>query len=164
VGLDISKEGIVMASKRYGDSIWIVGDLAKSPFRDKAFHAIVNLLSPSNYSEFKRLLHPGGLVIKAIPRPKYLIELRDELFDRTGKKVYQNDPTVSLFKEHFQLREAIEVSYTQQLSQAELRDIVQMTPLTWPADRDRIETFLDQGVAEITVDVEILVGTNGGKE
>lgn len=32
VGLDISKEGIIMASKRYKNRIWLVGDLANAPF------------------------------------------------------------------------------------------------------------------------------------
>ncbi len=86
IGLDISKDGILLASKRYENSIWIVGDLAKSPFGDQSFHIILNILSPSNYKEFKRLLVQDGLVIKVVPRPDYLKELREVLYDDMEKK------------------------------------------------------------------------------
>lgn len=85
VGLDISKEGIAMAAKRYENQIWMVGDLATSPLADQSFHVILNILSPANYKEFKRILVEDGLVIKVIPRPHYLKELRDELFDHNEK-------------------------------------------------------------------------------
>jgi 23S rRNA (guanine745-N1)-methyltransferase len=158
VGLDISKQGILMASKRYKNSFWIVGDVARSPFKSKSFHVILTILSPANYMEFKRLLIQDGLVMKVIPRPHYLKELREELFDNNRKKAYQHGKTVSLFKEHLQLLEAFELRYTKKLGKAELHDIVQMTPLAWSADSERIKTYVNQDSAEITVDVEILVG------
>ncbi|NGQ93930.1 methyltransferase domain-containing protein [Brevibacillus sp. SYP-B805] len=157
-GIDISKEGIAMAAKRYKNSLWMVGDLARTPFKDRSFQVILSILSPSNYTEFKRILIQDGLVIKVLPRPNYLKELREELFDTNSKKVYQNEKTVSLFKEHLQLLEAFQLRYTQNLSQSELPHIVQMTPLAWSADRERIKTYLKKDSAEITVDLEILVG------
>ncbi|MFY0759620.1 putative RNA methyltransferase [Metabacillus dongyingensis] len=56
VGIDISKEGILVASKNYTNKIWAVADLANTPFKDKQFNVILNILSPSNYAEFNRLL------------------------------------------------------------------------------------------------------------
>ncbi|MCM3079945.1 methyltransferase domain-containing protein [Brevibacillus invocatus] len=53
VGVDISKEGIRIAARSTSD-IWCVGDLAHCPFKDQSFHVILNLLSPSNYSDFRR--------------------------------------------------------------------------------------------------------------
>lgn len=60
--------------------------MAKSPFGDQSFHIILNILSPSNYKEFKRLLVQDGLVIKVVPRPDYLKELREVLYDDMEKK------------------------------------------------------------------------------
>lgn len=158
VGVDLSKEGILMAAKRYANSIWIVGDLARPPFQGQSFHVILNILSPSHYREFKRLLIHDGLVVKVVPRPHYLIELREALFANSRKKVYENAKTVSLFKEHVQLLEAFALRYTKKLGRSELHDLVQMTPLAWFTDNERIEKFINQESAEITVDVDILVG------
>lgn len=60
VGLDISKDGIQQAAKSYRDHVWIVGDLANLPFGNQTIDIIINILSPSNYAEFKRVLTSGG--------------------------------------------------------------------------------------------------------
>ncbi|WP_347400108.1 hypothetical protein [Aeribacillus pallidus] len=118
----------------------------------------LNILSPANYKEFKRILVEDGLVIKVIPRPHYLKELRDELFDHNEKKVYKNDQTVSLFKKHLHLLDVQHLCYTKNLNKADLKHLVQMTPLAWSADKGRIDAFINRDSAEIMVDLEILVG------
>lgn len=160
VGLDISKEGIAMAAKRYEKPIWLVSDLAKPPLNDQSFNVILNILSPSNYLEFKRVLVQNGLVIKVVPRPNYLKELREVLFDQTEKKVYKNDETVSLFKKHFCLVDDFNLCYSKNLSKAELKNLVQMTPLAWSSNNEDIEAYLNRESDEITVDLDILIGVN----
>ena len=83
VGIDISKEGIMVAAKNYSNKIWAVADLANTPFKDKQFDVILNILSPSNYAEFNRLLKSDGLVIKIVPQTGYLKELREHLFQKS---------------------------------------------------------------------------------
>ncbi|QWU15267.1 23S rRNA (guanine745-N1)-methyltransferase [Paenibacillus sophorae] len=160
IGLDLSKEGIVMASKRYEGSIWIVGDLAKSPLSDKSLNVVLNILSPSNYKEFKRILVQHGLVIKVVPRPGYLKELREALYDREEKKKYRNDETAALFRQHFILADVVHLNYTKELNQAELENMVRMTPLAWSGNQARIYSYINLGSAEITVDLDILIGIN----
>ncbi|MEC1717429.1 putative RNA methyltransferase [Schinkia azotoformans] len=160
VGLDIAKEGIVAAAKSYENPIWLVGDLAKSPLADHSFCVILNILSPSNYKEFKRMLVQDGLVIKVVPGSNYLKEIREALFESSEKKEYKNDDTISLFNEHFKLIHNIKLNYTKILSKEELYNLVRMTPLAWSGDQDRINAFSNQDSAEITVDLEILVGIN----
>lgn len=160
VGLDISKDGIALAAKKYKESIWLVGDLAKSPLGDRSFQVILNILSPSNYREFKRILAPNGLVIKVVPRPNYLKELRETLFANTKKVRYKNDDTVELFKKHFKLTGRFTLCYTKKLSPAERVYLVQMSPLSWNAEKAAVDAFINQVTAEITVDLDLLIGWN----
>lgn len=157
-GLDISKEAISMASRRYDHPIWLVSDLANMPFKDQSFHAIINILSPSNYKEFMRILVQDGLVIKVVPRSNYLMELREVLFKSKDKKMYKNDETVKLFKQHFHLRDVIPLNYSRLLNKAELVNLVQMTPLAWKSEKACIDSYINQDAAQITIDVELLVG------
>lgn len=158
VGLDISKEGIRMAAQAYDGPIWLVGDLAAAPLANQAFHVILNILSPSNYREFKRILAPKGLAVKVVPRPHYLKELREFLFPDGKKRTYSNQETVALFQEHFRLKEVVPLRYTRQLSRSGLFRLLQMTPLAWSADPARTAAFANREAAEITVDLDILVG------
>ena len=159
VGLDISKDGIVMAAKKYQEPIWLVGDLAKSPLEDQSFHLILNILSPSNYKEFKRILVPNGLVIKVVPRPGYLKEIREVFFEDTAKVTYKNDDTVELFKRHFKLIDVLNLCYTKRLNKAERINLVQMSPLSWNAEKTDVDSFINQDSSDITVNLDILIGT-----
>ncbi|MBL4954359.1 methyltransferase domain-containing protein [Neobacillus sp. YIM B02564] len=160
LGVDISKEGIRMAASNYKESIWLVGDLAHPPISAQSCHIILNILSPANYKDFKRILVSDGLIVKVVPRTNYLKELRKALFDDMDMKTYKNDETVSLFNQHFQLVNMIHLSYTKKLPQSDLSKLVQMSPLAWNSKKEQIDKFTNQVFSEITVDLDILVGVN----
>lgn len=158
VGLDISKEGIRMAASNYKEAIWFVGDLANIPIENKAINIILNILSPANYQEFKRVLHHEGLMIKIVPGADYLKELRQSIFNNTEKESYENEKTVSLFKEHFQSVEFKNLKYTKKLQPSELENLLQMTPLGWNVENSIKDEILRQEYFGITVDLDLLIG------
>ncbi|AVK86464.1 SAM-dependent methyltransferase [Lysinibacillus sp. B2A1] len=153
VGIDIAKEGILAASRHYPEQIWCVGDLAKSPFAKSSFDAILNILSPANYEEFKRLLAPGGCVVKVVPQSKYLHELRAQLYADSDKESYSNDQIVARFKESFMEVSVKRITYTTSLAIELIPALLEMTPMGW---------HKKEGAAihlyEITIDVDVLVG------
>lgn len=160
VGIDISKEGIMVASKNYSNKIWAVADLASTPFKNKQFDVILSILSPSNYAEFNRLLKSDGLVIKVVPQSGYLKELREHLFHKPEKQNYSNSETVERFNESFQFIESSRLIYTMNFNKSSLEWLVQMTPLTWSTTEERVKSFLNKNSAQITVDLDILIGKN----
>lgn len=160
VGIDISKEAIMVAAKHYSNLIWTVADLAKTPFKNQQFDLILNLLSPSNYTEFDRLLKPNGVVIKVVPGSNYLKELRDQVFGGSAKQNYSNYETVNLFKRHYQYVETMPVYETVKLDQSALQWLVEMTPLTWNVPKNELQSLSEHGFSELTLDLEILVGKN----
>jgi len=153
VGIDIAKEGILAASRHYPEQIWCVGDLAKSPFAKSSFDAILNMLSPANYEEFKRLLTPGGCVVKVVPQSRYLHELRAQLYADSDKESYSNDQIVARFKESFMEVSVKRITYTTPFATELIPALLEMTPMGW---------HKKEGAAirlnEITIDVDILVG------
>lgn len=66
-----------MAGARLGGrALLAVADLARMPLLKGSAGGILNFLSPANYGEFARVLAPGGLVVKVVPGPDHLMELR----------------------------------------------------------------------------------------
>lgn len=161
VGMDIAKEGIVMASKTSSDLIWCVADLSQSPFADRQFDYILNILSPSNYAEFRRLLARGGALVKIIPNSLYLQELRSLLYTGTGKEVYSNDSTIELFSRHFEQVDAERVQYRVVLDTDQMKQLIRMTPLSWNASPEAIGQILGEET-EVTADFMLLYGWNEG--
>lgn len=159
VGIDITKEGVQLAARDDNENIWIVGDLAKSPLADKSFDVILNILSPSNYAEFHRLLAENGLLVKIIPESGYLQELRTALYSGQDRESYSNEATVELFKRSFDMRERERITYSVSLTPAQAEQLVYMTPLSWGAGEDQVRQVLtDHPLSEITCDFSILIG------
>jgi 23S rRNA (guanine745-N1)-methyltransferase len=159
-GIDIAKEGIAKAAGNEPEMIWSVADLANTPFQDKQFDVVLNILSPSNYTEFARLLKTDGYVIKVVPGSDYLKELRHAFYENTAQAAYSNTDTVGRFAENFRMLEQIHLHYTKKLSPQAMPALLQMTPLTWGADAEQMEAFIREHNNEITVDLDILIGSS----
>lgn len=158
VGIDISKEGIHIASRNASRTLWCVADLAQCPFRDRQFDVILNLLSPSNYAEFHRLLTEDGLVIKAVPGKQHLQELRTIFYDHADVAEYSNEHTVELFQRNFDLAGLRRVQYRVAVEQPQLEPLIRMTPLTWGASEERVRQVLSKEELDITFDFTLLLG------
>lgn len=158
VGIDISKEGILVASRSYNNKVLVVADLANAPFKGKQFDVILNILSPSNYGEFNRLLKDDGVIIKVVPKKEYLKELREAFFSEAEKQSYSNKETIERFKESFDLLGRSSLDYKRILNKSSIQSLLRMTPLTWAVKKDKMNLFMKKDVYHITVDLEVLIG------
>lgn len=159
IGVDISKDAILAASKHYHEFTWLVGDLANLPVQDHSIDCILDILSPSNYKEFLRILSNDGLVIKVVPASDYLKEIREVIYDDPKKHRYiQEENIMQLFYQHFNGFSETRVTYTKQLSPIELDHLIKMTPLTWNADKEKLAKLRMMNPFTITIDLIVLVG------
>jgi len=156
IGLDIEKEGIKMAAKNYRNLIWLVGDLANIPLMNESCHVVLNILSPANYMEFNRILSFEGIVVKIVPRSNYLKEFRKVIFSNSDKNTYTNTSVKTLFKEQFHLVDKVKLSFFKKLNQGELKQLAQMSPLTWNMEKEQMKSLIN--LPGITIDLDILVG------
>lgn len=158
IGFDISKDGVNLATQLETPAYYCVADLAQLPFTDGAFTAIMDVFSPSAYAEFERVLSPGGQLLKIVPNPEYLVELRHLLFKSTDRQYqYDNQRVLDLFKQHYPDAETKRIRYQFDLSQVAFEDLLVMTPLHWGADEASLAAAREQGLKTITVDVSLLM-------
>lgn len=164
IGLDISKEGILLGARNFLENLWCVGDLSKLPFQNESLDYIVNILSPSNYNEFKRVIKKDGLIIKVVPSTNYLIELRQAFYEDTLKKEYSNEKVIKHFEKNIELLQTIELNYTINFDKETLKHLIKMTPLSWNAEENKINEFLkkinstEMPTKSISADFCILIG------
>ena len=69
---DISKDSVQIAAKSEPNWAvnWFVGDLARLPIKDASMDILLDIFSPANYGEFRRVLSKDGILIKVIPTKK----------------------------------------------------------------------------------------------
>lgn len=131
-GVDISREAIRCAAKRYKDVKWIVANaMRKLPFADHSLDVILSVLAPRNPEEFARILKPDGALILGVPGPNHLIELRARLSANAGDFEEKADEAAAKCAPHFKETHRELLSYQQTLTAAQLADLIQMTPIFW---------------------------------
>lgn len=158
IGLDISREGIHIASTNYPGNIWLVADLANCPFNDQQFDILINILSPANYREFKRILKDPGLFIKVLPGSNYLQEIRKVFYKKKEKREYSNKEVIALMEKNFNIISKDQLIYKKEIDQDNLIPLLEMTPLSWSIDKDNINQKRFLEIKEITADFTIICG------
>ena len=127
IGVDLAKKGIDL-SNDYIDRnyIGIVSDLNHLPLKENSVDLILNILSPSNEKEIKRILKPNGLIIKVTPKKEYLQELRTSL----NIKDYENEKIIeSHIYSKYEVVKKEEIMNTYSIDDENLKYLFNMTPL-----------------------------------
>lgn len=158
VGVDISKDGILIAARNYKGIVWCVADLAKLPFMDNKFDIILNILSPSNYSEFNRITRNEGILIKVVPGSGYLKELRNTLYQGTDREAYSNEKVIEHFSRNFEVMDTRKIVYSFAVNREELGHIIKMTPLSWGVKEEIVSNLYNSNIDSITADFTVIAG------
>ena len=154
---DISKDSVQIAAKSEANWAvnWFVGDLARLPIKDTSMDILLDIFSPANYGEFRRVLSQNGILIKIIPTENHLKEIRQMVQDQLTKKDYSNQDIKEHFQEHFSIQSSQTASLTKPITAEQRQALLSMTPLLFHVDQSKIDW---SQLTEITIEAEILVG------
>ena len=154
---DISKDSVQIAAKSEPNWAvnWFVGDLARLPIKDASMDIFLDIFSPANYGEFRRVLSKDGILIKVIPTENHLKEIRQMVQDQLTKKDYSNQDIKEHFQEHFSIQSSQIASLTKPITEEQRQALISMTPLLFHVDQSKIDW---SQLTEITIEAEILVG------
>ena len=154
---DISKDSVQIAAKSEPNWAvnWFVGDLARLPIKDASMDILLDIFSPANYGEFRRVLSKDGILIKVIPTENHLKEIRQKVQDQLTNKDYSNQDIKNHFQEHFTILSSQTASLTKTITADQLQALLSMTPLLFHIDQTKIDW---SQLTEITIEAEILVG------
>ena len=154
---DISKDSVQITAKSEPNWAvnWFVGDLARLPIKDASMDILLDIFSPANYGEFRRVLSKDGVLIKVIPTENHLKEIRQKVQDQLTKKDYSNQDVKEHFQENFTILSSQTASLTKPITAEQLHALLSMTPLLFHVDQSKIDW---SDLTEITIEAEILVG------
>ena len=154
---DISKDSVQIAAKSEPNWAvnWFVGDLARLPIQDASMDILLDIFSPANYGEFRRVLSKDGILIKVIPTENHLKEIRQRVQDQLTNKDYSNQDIKNHFQEHFTILSSQTASLTKTITAEQLQALLSMTPLLFHIDQTKIDW---SQLTEITIEAEILIG------
>lgn len=150
-GVDISRDAILQATDQPCTALWCVGDLRKLPFHSGAFTVVLDVLTPANYEEFRRVLAQDGLLLKAYPGSGYLREIRAA----RGMDPYAEGQVEAYLREKAQVVEERRVTVSHRVTPELWRDFVWMTPLNQDLTDEEKEKLAQRPAETVTVDLHI---------
>jgi len=154
IGLDISRDAITAAAREPGRANWLVADLKRLPVADHSADLLLDVLTPADYAEFRRVIKPDGLMIKVVPGSDYLCEVRKAVAPwlRSGD-TYDNTRVIDHLREHADILEECEVRLTRPLSSDESHAFLRMTPMTFSVPAEVLDTL---ELSQITIHMHVL--------
>lgn len=125
VGVDISKWAIVAAAKQDKQSTWLVASNANLPIQSGSLDVVLCMFGFPVYSEFARVLKPGGLLLQVDAGPDHLRELRSLIYPSLRAERAASSDAPAGFCTHAteHLRAALTLTEPQDIA-----DLLVMTP------------------------------------
>lgn len=141
--LDISREAVKRACRRAPQLTWMVASMARIPLADASCQFLASVFSPLDWLEAKRLLSPGGGLMKVGPTSGHLMELRERLYDEVRE--YSDDKHLALVPPGMALAHSETLAFKLSLERPEDRaNLLAMTPHGWRASAERRAAVIEQ--------------------
>jgi SAM-dependent methyltransferase len=157
IGLDISKDAIRMAAKRYKQAYFVVANIKERlVFVDAAMQVVLNIFAPRNPAEFARVLAPGTLLLVIIPGSDHLQQLRSALH-LLNIEEDKEQKVIAQFAPFFDFITSSPLSYTLQFRHKEILQAVMMTPNYWHLTQKLRDMVEKMDTIETTVSFSVLV-------
>jgi len=159
-GMDIAKDGVRYAARRYPDIRWCVANVAQDIFfKAGSVDVALSVFAPRFSPVIQRVMTTGGLLLVVMPGPDHLKELRKQAMTDVRDTSHKAHQESDKLLEHFNLIERATLSYKIILHQPALQHLYQMTPLYWRSTRAAQERIENIPLMDLTTDFIILLLT-----
>jgi len=134
-GVDIAKETIKIAAKRYQDCFFSVATLSDLPFADDQFGWLTSVYAPILETEFTRIIKDNGYLLTVTPAENHLFELKSLIYRQANKHDVSKQPI-----EQLTLVEEQRLNYPMNFSNSEdVLNLLAMTPFAFKASAEIID-------------------------
>ena len=139
-GVDIAKETIKIAAKRYQDCSFSVATLSDLPFIDEHFGWLYSVYAPILEKEFTRILKKGGYLLTVTPAENHLIELKSMIYRQANQHDISKSPIekLTLVKEQ-------RLNYPMHFANSDdVLNLLAMTPFAFKTTNELVEQLKAQ--------------------
>ena len=156
IGLDISKDAIIAASRRNSLVSWIVGTNVHPPIMPNTVDYLLCLFGFPSFGHFRTLLKDDGIIVLVDPGPDHLIELRELIYPEVRRSP---PPELSAAVKHgLSLKASSTLRYrTGGLDKSQIQHLLAMTPHLYRASYEGKLAAANLEKIEVTVEVAIRI-------
>lgn len=131
-GVDIAKEAIKKAAKKYADCHFSVATLSQLTFDDGMFNWLYSIYAPILETEFTRVLSAKGYLLTVTPAEKHLFELKELIYEKANFHDVEKLPIKALSLVHQEI-----LTYEMNLKTGnDTLNLLSMTPFAFKASEE----------------------------
>lgn len=139
-GVDIAKEAIKKAAKKYKNTQFSVATLSHLPFSEQYFNWIISVYAPILEQEFTRVLAEQGYLVTVTPGKRHLFELKEIIYQSAKEHDDEKEVIQSLTLINEQ-----RVTYNMALkTSGDVLNLLSMTPFAFKASAQALEQLSQQ--------------------
>lgn len=153
-GIDISKDAILIASKKDKISSYIVCSSSLIPIKENSFDAAYVIFAPLFWQSIANVSKNGALLIVVTPNTNHLYEIKDFLYENP----YLNEEP-NLSNDLYTLNEEKILTYKKVIDRDNLFNLIMMTPYMYKTKKESIEKINSLESLEVTIDFRISIFT-----
>lgn len=151
IGIDIAKPAVIAATRRNKQLTWLVASNRNPPLQPHSVDMLFCMFGFPDYSAFRHILKPGGVLVLVDAGSDHLLELREIIYPEVRKS-----PPPALDKaqqQGFSLAQMSELSYlSTPLDRQQIADLLVMTPHLYRATQAGKEAAARLEHLRLTVD------------
>jgi 23S rRNA (guanine745-N1)-methyltransferase len=152
IGLDISKDAIIQATKRNKQINWIVASNRQLPVESESVDIILCLFGFLSIEGFSKVLKPGGKIIFVDPGLNHLKELREVIYPRLKKA--ESSTLLKMEIPGFLLNSSETLSFKEKISDVDtIKNLLVMTPHFYRASKEGRQAADELTELDLTADV-----------
>lgn len=156
IGIDISKEAVISASKSHKGINWIVASATNIPVCNESLDFIICMFAKIIPEEKMRTLKKGGKLIIVSTGENHLLQMKEVVYENVRKDFYSPIEDLKIFK----YLETINCTYKTFIRENEsIKNLFNMTPYRWRSPREGIERLFFLNELETFVDVNFDIFT-----
>jgi len=139
-GVDIAKNAVKIAAKRYKSCSFSVGTLSNLPFDNEMFDWIFSVYAPILEEEFTRVLKTKGYLLTVTPAENHLFELKSLIYRQANKHDVNKSPISNLIPIHEQ-----QLNYQMNFENSDvLINLLSMTPFAFKTTPELLEKLANK--------------------
>lgn len=141
IGIDLSKQGLKIASKNDKNTTYLLSSIFHSPLEDNSVDKVITIFAPVAKEEIVRILKEKGQFILVKPNVEHLYELKASIYE----KPYKNE-IEEIEIEGLKLIKEIDATQKTLVKKEDVNKLFMMTPYyhkTSLKDKEKLNTISD---------------------
>lgn len=150
LGIDLSKEAIIKASKNSKTIQYVIASIASCPVMDQSYDVLLNMFAPKFIEECVRVVKDSKYLLFIDVGPNHLLEMKRELYQKVNMNQLEPIDHEKLVKIDEKL-----ISSKAKVKRKDLQDLLAMTPYQYKTSPQSIDKFLR--LQELAITFEFVI-------